>query len=168
MTEAVAAPQICTKAEFARLNGWGKSYVSKLGLEGRLVLTADERVDVAASLARIQATTGAPERGSPPAVSQAMQDLQVRGKQLEVERQEREAAKEKGELLERSEVETVVASACVEMLAVMERSIETIASKLATNSADEFRFKEIVRDELAAVCIGLSSRFKTLSRDALQ
>lgn len=44
------------KVDFARLNGWKPSYVTQLAKEGRLVLTPEGRVDVAASQARIKAT----------------------------------------------------------------------------------------------------------------
>lgn len=46
-----------TRSEFARLQGWSPSYVTKLASQGRLVLTDDgKQVRVAASLARIKAT----------------------------------------------------------------------------------------------------------------
>lgn len=44
------------QAEFARRQGWAKSYVTKLKREGRLVFAADGGVDEAASRARIAAT----------------------------------------------------------------------------------------------------------------
>lgn len=46
-----------TRSEFARLQGWSPSYVTKLVGQERLVLTADgKRVRVAESLARLAAT----------------------------------------------------------------------------------------------------------------
>lgn len=45
-----------SQAEFARRQGWAKSYVTKLKREGRLVFAADGGVDEAASRARIDAT----------------------------------------------------------------------------------------------------------------
>ena len=47
---------IATRAEFARLQGWDRSYVTRLAQQGRLVLSAEGRVDVEASIARIKAT----------------------------------------------------------------------------------------------------------------
>jgi phage terminase Nu1 subunit (DNA packaging protein) len=44
------------QAEFARLQGWSKSYVTKLKGEGRLVMSPDGLVDVAATRAKIAAT----------------------------------------------------------------------------------------------------------------
>jgi len=40
-----------SQAEFARMNGWDRSYVTRLKQAGRLVMTADGRVDVEASRA---------------------------------------------------------------------------------------------------------------------
>lgn len=48
--------QHVTQAEFARLQGVARSYVTKLKAAGRLVLTDDGLVDVEASRARIAAT----------------------------------------------------------------------------------------------------------------
>ena len=45
-----------TLSEFARLQGWRPSYVTKLKQAGRLVLTDTGRVDVEASRARIKAS----------------------------------------------------------------------------------------------------------------
>lgn len=58
MTNAV------TQAEFARLQGWQRSYVSQLKREGRLVMTDDGKlVDVAASLTRIGQTRSQDKAG---------------------------------------------------------------------------------------------------------
>lgn len=54
MTET---PETLTRSEFARLQGWVPSYVTKLAKAGRLVFTDDgKRVRVAESLASIKAT----------------------------------------------------------------------------------------------------------------
>ncbi len=45
-----------SQAEFAKNNGWSRSYVSQLKAAGRLVLTESGDVDAAASLQRIKAT----------------------------------------------------------------------------------------------------------------
>jgi hypothetical protein len=43
---------LLTRSDFARLKGWSKSYVTKLGEQGRLVLSPDgKKVDVSATLA---------------------------------------------------------------------------------------------------------------------
>ena len=57
MSEAAraATATVGTQAEFARAQGWAKSYVSALKRDARLVFTADGRVDYAASLDRIKA-----------------------------------------------------------------------------------------------------------------
>lgn len=47
-----------TRKEFAALAGYSPSYVTKLGKEGRLVLTADGRVDVEATQRLIDQTGG--------------------------------------------------------------------------------------------------------------
>ena len=49
-------PDTASQAEFARLLGYRRSYVTGLKAAGRLVLAADGRVQVAESIARIEAT----------------------------------------------------------------------------------------------------------------
>lgn len=56
-TNASAAVAGISQAEFARQLGVAKSWVTALKIAGRLVLTADGKVDAAASIARIAATT---------------------------------------------------------------------------------------------------------------
>jgi transcriptional regulator with XRE-family HTH domain len=51
-------PDRLTQAEFADYIGVNKSTVTRLKQAGRLVISADARVDVAASVARIEATRG--------------------------------------------------------------------------------------------------------------
>jgi hypothetical protein len=53
-----AKPHALTQAEFARLQGWNRSTVTRLKQAGRLVLDGHGHVDVAASLDRIRETGG--------------------------------------------------------------------------------------------------------------
>jgi hypothetical protein len=47
-----------TRAKFAELQGWNRSYITKLGNQGRLVLTPDgKQVDVRATLAKLSASS---------------------------------------------------------------------------------------------------------------
>jgi hypothetical protein len=49
--------QFMTRAEFARDRGWNRSYVTKLGQQGRLVLDSSEKlINVVATLARLSRT----------------------------------------------------------------------------------------------------------------
>ncbi len=48
--------KFCNQTEFAAMLGVHRSYVTRLKKAGRLVLTADGRVNVQASLARVQET----------------------------------------------------------------------------------------------------------------
>ena len=121
MTEAAAPPQAFgTQAEFAGANGWAKSYVSKLKGEGRIVFAPDGRVDFAASLARIKATTGAPERAAPPVQGEAYSDAQDRDRFYSAELKRLELERETRKLLQADEVDAVVDDAA----AIMRSAIE--------------------------------------------
>ena len=60
----MSTPQHVTKTRFAALLGVGKSYVSNLATQGRLVVNEQGLVDVEASKRLIAQTAGAPERGA--------------------------------------------------------------------------------------------------------
>jgi len=55
--------EVLSKSEFAAAKGWSKPYVSKLGKLGRLVLTADGRVDVIATNALLAETADPSKAG---------------------------------------------------------------------------------------------------------
>ncbi len=55
--------QALSKSEFAAHKGWSKPYVSKLAKNGRLVLTADGKVDVSATEALLQRTADPSKTG---------------------------------------------------------------------------------------------------------
>lgn len=55
--------QALSKSEFAAHKGWSKPYVSKLAKQNRLVLTADGKVDVAATEALLQRTADPSKTG---------------------------------------------------------------------------------------------------------
>ena len=69
-----------SQADFARAQGWEKSYVTKLKKEGRLAFTADGLVDFDASLERIKGSSGAPERAAPAVQGRAYSDSQDRAR----------------------------------------------------------------------------------------
>lgn len=54
---------VMKKSEFADSQGWSRPYVSKLASQGRLVLTADEKVDVEATLALLGETADPSKAG---------------------------------------------------------------------------------------------------------
>lgn len=56
----------CTQADFARMHGWARSYVTKLKLAGRLVMAPDGGIDVEASRRRIAETAAATRRDNDP------------------------------------------------------------------------------------------------------
>ena len=55
--------ELLRKTEFAARMGWSKAYVSKLGKQGRLVLSDDGRVDLAATEALLKETADPSKAG---------------------------------------------------------------------------------------------------------
>lgn len=154
MTEAadvVDAPKACSQADFARLHGWSKSYVTKLKTEGRLVFTDGGLVDVEASLARIRNSTGAPERASAPVVGSKLQDLQAREKELDIQRKEREERAAVGELLEAQQVLDAVGDAGALFRSQLEAWPDRLSPQIAALGSDEGRIRALLADHVEAV-----------------
>lgn len=148
--ELVETPAFCSQAEFARLNSWSPSYVTKLKQEGRLVFTPDGKVDVQASLLRIQQGTGAPERASAPAVSSALQDLQAQEKRLDIQRKTREEQQAIGELLDATAVLDAVNDAGALFRSQLEAWPERLSPQIAALGSDEGRIRALLADHVEA------------------
>ncbi len=166
MTADVAqpAPQLFgTRTEFARVNGWGKSYVTKLGLQGRLVITPEGLVDFVASLDRIQATTGAPERASAPAVSPSARSDKDRQAFYDAEKSRIDLEERIGKLLDREEELGALADAAVTLRASLEAWPERLSSALAAMDGDEPRIRAYLADHVEAALTELAARFSAMA-----
>lgn len=164
---AAGAPQLFgSQADFGRAQGWGKSYVTKLKHEGRLVLTPDGQVDFAASLARIQATTGAPERASPPAVSSSARSDRDRQAFYDAEKSRIDLEERLGKLMDRDEMLGALADAAVTLRASLESWPERLSSPLAALEGDEQRIRAFLADHVESALADLSTRFAAMSASA--
>lgn len=156
--------QAVTRSEFARLQGWSKSYVSKLGSEGRLVLTEDGKlVQVAETLALIAKTTGAPERASAPAVSPQYRGDRDRREFYDAENARLDLEKRLGKLVERSDVLAVVADAAVQLRTRLEALPPRLAPQLAALAGNEQRVRLMLADEIERLLSDMAHRFGKLA-----
>jgi hypothetical protein len=130
-------PAVLTKSAFAAHLGVAKSYVSKLGNTGRLVLTDDGLVDVAGkprSLSKV--TNGAPERSPDVMVPAQFADQRDRGERLKNELLEMEVGERRGELLKAQDVRAFVVGAAGTMLRGRLESLpEQLAPQIAAAAA---------------------------------
>lgn len=157
-------PATCSQAEFARLQGWARSYVTKLKDEGRLVIDG-KRVDIAASLARIRATTARPEIASAPAVSSSARTDRDRQAEYDAERMRLDLVERVESLLERDQVHAAVARAQGELEDALGDWPERLAPTLAALAADEGRLRahlaEHVELELEQIAARMTSGIVT-------
>ena len=166
MTTATAQA-VGTQAEFAAANGWSKSYVSKLKVEGRLVFTAAGLVDFAASLARIKATSGATERAAPPVQGKAYSDAQDRERFYSAELKRLELERETRKLLPAAEVDAVVDDAAAIMRSTVEGWRDRMPAQLAACGADEQRIAACLAVECDALLRRMSDKFAGLAAAAM-
>ncbi len=158
-----AAPAACNQAEFARLNGWGKSYVTKLKLEGRLVFTAEGLVDVAASLAKIQQGTGAPERASAPAVSASARSDRDRQAFYDAEKSRLDLEERVGKLLCRDQVLSAMADAAVTLRFALEAWPDRLAPQIAALGTDEARIRAHLAEHVETALAELAHQFSAVA-----
>lgn len=163
-SDGVAVVAFGSYADFARANGWAKSYVSKLKADDRLVVTADGRVDFAASLARIKGTSGAPERAAPAVQGTEYSGAQDRERYYNAELKRLELERETRKLLQAADVYAAVEDAAAIMRTGVEAWRERLAPQLAAIGGEEPRIAALLAAECEALLERLSQRFEQLCK----
>lgn len=153
--------QALTKTAFARELGVSKSYVSALSNAGRLVLTPDGLVDVAASKQRIQATAGAPERMAEPAPM--FQDARDKKEHYQAEMARLDYETRCGTLMDAADVRAAVANAATTLRTRLELLPDQLAPQLAAQP-DEATVRATLANEIESLLLDLASHFGALQR----
>jgi hypothetical protein len=156
-------PATMTKSEFATANGWAKSYVSKLGSQGRLVLDADGRVKVAESLALIQGTTRAPERASEAAQTVVGGDARDRKAHYDAENARIDLEERLGNLMARAEVVGTLANVAALLRQRLTTRSAMMAPQLSTANGDEARIRTLLADHDEQTLAEVSRQFAKLA-----
>ena len=174
--------QHCTQAEFARLLGVAKSYVTKLKEHGRLVMTEDgKRVDVEASKARIAATADPgkddvsakwqnkpqprqedDEEGTP-----SYQDARAEKERYSAKMAKLEYEKAIGKLVDKADVQAVVEDVITQFRQGLENLPYRLASELVGLDLDGIRaaLKQEVFDSLAKMQRGFLRQMDEIGKD---
>ena len=145
--DAVAAAAFGNQVEFARAQGWQKSYVTALKKEGRLVFTDDGRVDFAASLQRIKDTTGAPERAAPAVQGEQYSTAIELGRFYDNEMKRLEYERAVGKVRDAAEVAAVLEDVAAVFRTSVEAWTTRMAPDLAALNGDEGRIRALLRSE---------------------
>ena len=160
----VATPQAFgTQADFARAQGWEKSYVTRLKHEGRLVFNDAGQVDFEASLQRIKATSGAPERAAPAVQGKPYSDSQDRERFYSAELKRLELERETKKLRDAAEVERAVDDAGVLVRVTVEGWRDRLPPQLAALGGDEGRIAAFMRAECEHLLRRLSEKFAAMA-----
>lgn len=162
---AVAVQAFGTQAEFAAANGWGKSYVTKLKQEGRLVLNEAGQVDFAASLERIKGTSGAPERAAPAVQGKPYSDSQDRERYYNAELKRLELERETKTLRDAAEVARAVEDAGVLVRVTVEGWRDRLPPQLAALGGDEGRIAAFMKAECEHLLRRLSEKFAAMAAE---
>ena len=183
-----AAPSAVSQAEFARIIGVGRSYVTALKKSGRLVTTDDglvlveeskasiaetadpNRDDVAARHAANRASAGIipPQPASPEAdrVGSSYQQARAVKEKFLALAAKRDYEIACGKLMQADEVVSAVASAAVTLRTRLEAWPDTMAAVLGGN-LDESQRRAILADGIEELLAGLTAEFNRIARPEL-
>ena len=153
---AVLAPEpaFCTRAEFARLQGFVKSYVTALDRAGRLVFNEDGLIDVAASRMRMATTNGAPERAS--LTTTDYRDARDRKEYYQAEAARLDFEERCGRLFDAPATLAAVTTAVVALRNGLEGLPEQMAPVLAPMT-DEHNIRVMLADHIESLLSSLSA-----------
>lgn len=154
------------QAAFAASQGWGKGYVSNLKKEGRLVFTADGLVDFEASLERIKASTGAPERAAPAVQGKVYSQAQDEERFYSAALKRLEYEREIGKVLERGAVDGAVDAAAAVIRTAVEAWRDTMPPQLAALAGDEQRIGAFLAGECETLLVRLADAFAKMAKAA--
>lgn len=165
---ATAFKPFMSRSEFAAHLGCAKSYVSKLGNQGRLVMGQGEnieRIDVAATKALLAGTTGAPERANDAAVSAPFLEAKDAAEHYKAEMLRMDFEERCRTLMRADDVRAVLVTAGTSLRTRLEVLPDTLAPQLAA-TADENQVKAILAGEIEAALAELAHQFSKLVEGA--
>jgi hypothetical protein len=174
--------QYLNQTEFAKLQGWSRSYVTQLKGEGRLVMTDENKVDVEASLLLINQTADpnrddvkkrhADNRGADkPKTKSADEESFARGRAKEqhykAQQAELDFKKAIGELVNREDMQRAVSDMVTTFRQEIENIPHRIAADLVGKEIGEIRtiLKRSVHDALAALERGCEDKIKQQTQE---
>lgn len=153
------------QSAFAAAQGWSRSYVSKLKDQDRLVFTADGLVDFAASLERIKATSGAPERAAPAVQGPDLASAIDAGKIAEAHTKVIELQKLIGSLMRVEDVAAAQADALVGLRQQLVGMAPRLAAEAIACAGDEARMVVVFS---AAIETALNEAHRVMKRVFLE
>lgn len=154
-----------SRSEFAAHIGCAKSYITKLGTQGRLVMGQGdnaERIDVTATKSLLAETTGAPERANEAAQTPLFTDAKDQREHYQAQMAKLDYEERVGNLLQVVSVRAVVAGAATSLRARLETIPDTLAPELAATQ-DESRVRALLAVEIESALTELSHQFGKLS-----
>jgi hypothetical protein len=164
MSDAAAVEEeAVSQAEFARLLGVGRSYVTALKKAGRLVLAVDGRVLVESSKQSLARSTGAPERAV--VVTEQYTDNRDKRDHYSAEIARLDYEERCGKLMVAADVLGVVAGAATTLRTRLESLPNILAPQLAA-LIDEQQIRAMLTDEVEILLGELSEQFASIARQA--
>lgn len=154
-----------SRSDFAAHIGVAKSYVTKLGHQGRLVMGQGdnaERVDVEATKRLLADTTGAPERANEAAQTPLFADAKDQREHYQAEMARLDYEERCGKLMPADQARAVVAMAATGLRSRLELLPDSLAPQLAA-STDESHIRALLAGEIEAVLTELSHQFGKLT-----
>ena len=157
----MSAPQSLSQSEFARHLGVGRSYVTALKKQGRLVLADDGKVLVAPSMESIAKTSGAPERAA--VVTPNYSDAKERKEHYAAELARMDLEERIGKLMQADDVKAAIADAATTLRTRLESLPDQLAPQLAATS-DEQQVRAMLADAVEMALGEMAEQFGKVSK----
>lgn len=153
--------QAVSQAEFARLIGVGRSYVTALKTAGRLVLDHEGKVLVEESKAAIAQSSGAPERAA--VVQPAFSDARDKKEHYAAELARLDYEERCGKLIVAADVVAAVADSAVTLRTRLESFPDQLAPQLAAMD-DEQQVRAMLAEQIEILLGELSGKFAEIGK----
>lgn len=156
--------QWATRSEFAAILGVAKSYITKLGHAGKLVLSpCGNFIDVDASKRLIQASHGAPGRAGAGTIAPAFADHKDKREYYQAEKERLDYEERLGQLMQTLDVKSAIANAATTLRTRLEVLPDQLAPQLAAMT-DETTVRATLANEIEALLSDLSNHFGAIAR----
>lgn len=157
-------PTFMTRSQFADHIGCAKSYISKLGTQGRLVMghgAHADRIDVEATKRLLAESTGAPERASEAATTPAFMDHREQGEKYKALMVQMDYEERCRSLVKADDMRAVLVTAATGLRTRLELLPDALAPQLAA-TPDEAQVKALLAAEIEAALAELAHQFAKL------
>jgi hypothetical protein len=156
--------QLVTRAEFARLQGWSKAYITKLSAQDKLVFVEDDdgvqKIDAEATIRKMAKRASPSGRPAEQVRDQEEQDDRRRQDFYKAEMMRLDLEERTGRLFDAEQITMVIAGAVAKFATALERLKPEIAAELPGFIGDDEGLEQFLTLKFGDLQDNLTREFK--------